>query len=60
MDCTYSTDIETEVLDRPVASLDKRYKDIWFTYNDCFSWRQKDMEIKEKRLKDLFKKEVKA
>jgi predicted flap endonuclease-1-like 5' DNA nuclease len=53
LDWCYLQDPEIPIEKKPLArdgGQEKAYKDIWFTFNDEFSWSQTSFEVKEGRI----------
>jgi len=53
LDWCYLPDPDTPIEKKPLAKNgghDNAYKDVWFTFNDEYSWAQNDFEVKEGRI----------
>ncbi len=55
LDWCYCPDQEIDVEDKPLArdgGQESAYKDVWFTYNDEYSWAPEQVKITESRISD--------
>lgn len=54
LDWCFFPDANLPVESKPLASKNKYYKDVWFTFNNEYSWHQNSLSIKEGRISNNY------